>query len=73
MLYNKGSFLGNRNARDIIKKLKKAGFQFVSQRGSHIKMKRDSTIIIIPKHGGKDLGTGLIKKIESQSNVKLLD
>lgn len=65
--------MGNRRARDIIKKLKKAGFEDVSQRGSHKKLKKGKVVIIVPDHGGKDLGTGLIKAMEKQSGVKLLD
>jgi predicted RNA binding protein YcfA (HicA-like mRNA interferase family) len=38
MLYNKGSSVGNRRARDLIKKLKKSGCEEVSQRGSHKKL-----------------------------------
>jgi len=65
--------LGNRRARDIIKKLKKSGFEEVGQRGSHKKLRRGKTVLIVPDHGGKDLGRGLIKEIEKQSGVKLLD
>lgn len=65
--------MGNRTARNIIKKLTQAGFYFVSQRGSHKKFKKGKRIIVIPDHGGKDLGTGLIKALEKQSGVRLLD
>ncbi len=65
--------MGNRRAKDIIRKLKEAGYEEISQRGSHKKFKRDSVVVIVPDHGGKDLGTGLIKKIEKQSNTRLLD
>lgn len=65
--------MGNRKARDIIKKLRNAGFEDVSQRGSHKKLKKGKIVIIVPDHGGKDLGTGLIKAMEKQSGVKLLD
>lgn len=65
--------MGNRRARDIIKKLERAGFKCVSQRGSHKKFIKDNLVIIVPDHGGRDLGLGLIKAIEKQSAVKLLD
>ena len=65
--------MGNRRAKDIIKKLKKAGYEDVSQKGSHKKLKKGKIVIIVPDHRGKDLGTGLIKAIEKQSGVKLLD
>ena len=72
MLYNKEGFVSRRRARDIIKKLKQAGFKEISQRGSHLKLKKGKLVVIVPIHGGKDLGIGLIKAIEKQSNVKLL-
>jgi len=65
--------MGNRRAKDIIKKLKVAGYEEISQRGSHIKLKKGKITVIVPEHGGKDLGTGLIRKIEKQSGVELLD
>lgn len=66
--------MGNRNAREIIKKLLEAGYEKIGQKGSHIKFKKSGKgIIIVPDRWGKDLGTGLIKEIEKQSGVKLLD
>ena len=64
--------MGNRRAKDIIKNLINAGFEKVSQKGSHKKFKKGNKITIVPDHGGKDLGTGLIKNIEKQSGVSLL-
>jgi len=68
-----GEFVGNRRAKDIIRKLKENEFEEVSQKGSHKKFKKGQKVVIVPDHGGKDLGTGLIKKMEKQSGVKLLD
>jgi mRNA interferase HicA len=73
MLYSERGFMGNRRARDLIKKLKKSGFEEVNQKGSHKKFKKGKVIIIVPDHGGKDLGKGIIKEIEKQSGVKLLE
>ena len=73
MLYSREVSVGNRRARDIIKKLKKSGFIEVSQKGSHRKLKKDDIVVIIPDHGRKDLGTGLIKAIEKQSGVNILE
>lgn len=64
--------MGNRRAKDIIKKLKSSGFIEVGQRGSHRKLKYLKVVIIVPDHGSRDLGRGLIKAIERQSGVKLL-
>ncbi len=65
--------MGNRRAKDIIKILKENDFEEISQKGSHRKLKKGQIIVIVPDHGGKDLGTGLIKKIEKQSGIKVLD
>ncbi|MFG1484860.1 type II toxin-antitoxin system HicA family toxin [Halobacteriovorax sp. RZ-2] len=64
--------MGNRRAKDIIRILKNNGFVQVSQRGSHKKFKKGLVTVIIPDHGGKDLGFGLIKAIEKQTGVKLI-
>lgn len=65
--------MGNRRAKDVIKRLKKAGFEDISQKCSHRKLKKGKCVVIVPDHGGKDLGTGLLKALEKQSGVKLLD
>ncbi len=44
----------------------------VSQTGSHIKLKKEGKIVIVPVHGNKDLPKGTIKAIEKQAGEKLL-
>jgi len=61
-----------KTAREIIAMLTKKGWRIKSQRGSHIKLIKIKKIIILPDHGSKTLGKGLIKSIEKQSGVKLL-
>jgi predicted RNA binding protein YcfA (HicA-like mRNA interferase family) len=59
------------NPKEIIRRLKAAGFEEVSQRGSHLKLKHaDGRITVVPVHG-RDLGIGLVKAIERQSGVTL--
>ena len=65
--------MGNRRAKDIIKILLENDFMEVSQKGSHKKLKKGSIVVIVPDHGGKDLGTGLIRKFEKQTGIKLLN
>ena len=67
MLYNL-----TMRAREIIKELKKNGWEEVSQKGSHVKLKKGDSVTIVPNHGTKDLGKGLVKAIEKQTGVKLL-
>jgi len=56
----------------IIKKLKKLGWEIVSQSGSHVKVGKGTTKAIVPVHGNKDLPKGTIKSIEKQTGEKLL-
>ena len=60
------------NAKEIIKKLEKAGFYKKSQKGSHIKMTNNEKNVTVPHHGAKDLKIGTVKSIEKQSGVDLL-
>ncbi|MBP1908141.1 type II toxin-antitoxin system HicA family toxin [Methanolobus bombayensis] len=59
------------SAREIIKALERAGFQFVSQKGSHIKMKKkedcSTSVVIIPNHD--EIATGTLKSIIRQSKL----
>lgn len=60
------------NGKQVIKQLKKSGFEIVRISGSHHVMKKESCTVVVPVHGSKDLKKGLIKSIEKQSGVKLL-
>ena len=61
------------SARNIIKALSKAGFQQVSQKGSHIKLKRkesDKTwIVIVPNFN--EIPTGTLRSIIRQSGLDI--
>lgn len=62
------------NGKEVIFLLKKAGWQHASTRGSHHKMEKigfRSVPVLV--HGNKDLGIGLLKVIEKQTGVKLID
>lgn len=50
---------------EMLRLLRKAGWEQVSQRGSHIKLVHCEIeeIIIFPNHGSSELGKGLEKKI----------
>ena len=51
------------NSRKIIKKLKADGFEKVSQRGSHVKLRHEDGRIVIVPHPKKDLPKGTAKSI----------
>lgn len=58
-------------AKEMIKLLKKNGFEEVSQNGSHVKLKNPSTghQTIVPLHN-KDLQKGLEQTILKQAGLK---
>lgn len=43
-----------KNAKEIIKYLKKQGFEVVSQRGSHVKLKMSKYAVTVPSHDSTD-------------------
>ena len=59
------------SAREIIKALKQAGFQIVSQKGSHIKLRgiREGKLqtVIVPNH--KEIAKGTFSSILIQANL----
>ena len=59
------------SGKAIVKRLKAEGWTFKSQTGSHVKLTNEqSKIVIVPVHGNKDLGRGLV--LEKETGVKLL-
>ncbi len=51
-------------AKDIIKILRKLGFEFIRQKGSHAFFSHpDGRTTVIPMHQSKDLGKGLLGSI----------
>ena len=57
---------------EVYRKLLRAGWYPVSQKGSHVKLKHDTLdgIIIFPDHGSQELGKGLQKKLFKQAGIK---
>ena len=56
---------------EIIRRLRRLGFEGPIPGGRHIRMIRPATrqIVPIPMHKGKDVGVGLIRAILRQTNV----
>ena len=54
-----------RNSRDIVKRLKAEGFELVSVRGSHHKLRKGTTVVVVP-HPKKDLPRGTALNIARQ-------
>jgi predicted RNA binding protein YcfA (HicA-like mRNA interferase family) len=57
------------NSREVIAKLKREGFEAVSQRGSHVKMRHSDGRCTVVPHPKKDLPAGTVKAIERQTGV----
>ena len=58
-------------SQEMVKLLKKNGFESISQNGSHIKLKNAETgrTVIVPYHS-KDLKKGLEKAILKQAGLR---
>ena len=54
---------------ETVKKLEKAGWKVVRQKGTHVMMTRPDYLytLSIPQH--KELGSGLLKKLLRQANL----
>lgn len=59
------------NGKQVISKLKEAGFTVVRIEGSHYRLVKDGKKTSVPVHGTKDLKPGTLASIERQSGVKL--
>lgn len=58
-------------ARELIAILEKLGFEKIHQKGSHVRMKHvDGRRTSVPVHSGEKVGTGLLRKILRDVNIK---
>ena len=57
--------------RDVIAKLKAAGWKPERIHGSHHIFTKDGKAVPVPVHGSRDLGAGLLAAIQRQTGVKL--
>ncbi len=58
-------------SKEMIRKLKRNGFEIVSQNGSHVKLKnKENGIVVIVPYHNKDLKKGLEQAILKQSGLK---
>ncbi len=59
------------NSKVIVSLLEQAGFEKVSTKGSHVKMKHpDGRITIVP-HPKKDLPLGTVRNIFKQAKIEI--
>jgi predicted RNA binding protein YcfA (HicA-like mRNA interferase family) len=57
--------------RELVRALKKAGFTEQRQRGSHLRMWRetDKCLVIVPMHKGRDVPTGTLRGILRDASI----
>lgn len=56
------------NSTKLLKVLKDAGLEVVSQRGSHLKLRKGETPVTLP-HPKKDLPLGTVRNIYKQAGL----
>lgn len=59
------------NGKQVVAKLKAAGWKLDRVNGSHHVMAKEGKAVPVPVHGTRDLGAGLLAAIARQSGVKL--
>ena len=67
-VYNKGDDM---DAKEVLKVLRRNGFELKSQKGSHKKLTKGEQTVIVPDHGKDEIPIGTLKNIERQSGIKL--
>ncbi len=53
----------------LVKLLVKSGFVFISQKGSHVKLRRDRIMVVIPNH--KEIRKGTLSNILKLTSLDL--
>lgn len=56
------------NSRKLLKVLQDAGFEEVSKKGSHLKLRKGDRTVILP-HPKKDLPLGTVRSIYQQAGL----
>jgi predicted RNA binding protein YcfA (HicA-like mRNA interferase family) len=61
--------LGALSGRELVHLLREHGFRFVSQRGSHVKLRKGDITLIVPCHGNKPLRRSLLPGILKDADL----
>ena len=61
------------NSRDVLRRLREAGWFEVRQKGSHVQLKHPERagLVTVP-HPKRDLPKGTVRSVERQSGIRLL-
>ncbi|MBC7555162.1 MAG: type II toxin-antitoxin system HicA family toxin [Taibaiella sp.] len=59
-------------AKQLVKALQKKRFALDNQTGSHAIYKNENSVrVVVPIHGKKDIGPGLLRQILNDANISL--
>jgi predicted RNA binding protein YcfA (HicA-like mRNA interferase family) len=58
------------SGKDLVQLLRKFGWTLEYIRGSHHVLSKGTQKIVVPVHGAKDLGKGLLHKILKQAGIE---
>jgi predicted RNA binding protein YcfA (HicA-like mRNA interferase family) len=59
------------SGKEVVRGLRRLGWEVVSQKGSHIKMRKGTRRTTVPVHANKSLKLGLLRTIERQTGEKI--
>ena len=59
-----------KSVKYVIDLLKKNGFIFKSQKGSHLKFEKDGTIVVVPNHSSKGIEKGTFHSILKEAGIE---
>jgi predicted RNA binding protein YcfA (HicA-like mRNA interferase family) len=61
-------------ASEIVRALQRLGFEFVRQRGSHIRLRHpEGRLASVPEHGSRELRREFVLEILKQAGVEVAD
>jgi predicted RNA binding protein YcfA (HicA-like mRNA interferase family) len=58
---------GNVSGSDVVRALERIGFVYVSQKGSHVKLRRNANTVIVPQHS--EIKQGTLHSIARQAGL----
>ena len=59
-----------KSIKDVVTMLQENGFEFKSQKGSHLKFVKDDKTVIVPNHNSKGVEKGTYYSILRQAGLK---
>ena len=58
------------SGKELVRILKKLGFETIRQKGSHVFLKHpDGRVTVVPVHANRDIGKGLLRRILNDVDI----